>query len=71
MAWGLPPQLAGGAERLADGVILGRIIEGNRLFAGWARHGKAAPDFSEMLSEGLPALRAFDSDLVGGKHGRP
>jgi len=60
----LPPQLAGGAERLADGVILGGIIEGNGLFAARAWHAEAISNFSEMLSEGLPALGAFNSDLV-------
>ena len=64
-AWGLPPQLAGGAERLADGVILRCIIEGDDLFAARAWHAEAAPDFSGMLPEGLPALGAFNSDLVG------
>jgi hypothetical protein len=65
----LPPQLAGGAQRFANGVILGRIIEGNGLFAARAWHAEAVPNFSEMLPEGLPALGAFNSDLVGWEHG--
>jgi hypothetical protein len=44
------------------------IIEGNGLFATRAWHCEAAPDFSEMLSEGLAALGTFNSDLVGWKH---
>jgi hypothetical protein len=69
VAWGLLPQLAGGAERLADGVILGGVVEGNRFFASRAWHSEATPNFSEMLPEWLPALGAFNSDLVGWKHG--
>src|SRR5258707_13449423 len=68
-AWGLPPQLAGGAERFANGVVLGGIIEGNGLLAAWAWHAEAVPNFSEMLPERLPALGAFNSDLVGWEHG--
>jgi hypothetical protein len=69
MPWGLLPELAGGAQRLADGVILGCIIEGNRFFASRAWHDEAASNFPEMFSEGLPALGAFNSDLVGWEHG--
>jgi hypothetical protein len=69
LAWGLLAELAGGAERLANCVVLGCIIEGNGFFATRAWHGEAAPNFSEMLSEGLPALGAFNSDLAGWDHG--